>query len=214
MSMETIDLTRYEKFLSQKKATKELLENKIQKLNTEVKEHREYLENLEEALDVMNTVGILAQQEFEEVVEVLVTQALRFVFGDNHSFEIDSEVSHNQPEINMYIVIDGERFSPKDDEFSGGQANVVAFALRVILWAIQYEKTRPTLVFDEPFRCLHGLRNIESVKKMIQYLSETLSLQFIIVTQESELADIADASFLVTMEKGISKVELISSDKV
>ncbi|WP_287585485.1 hypothetical protein, partial [Candidatus Borrarchaeum sp.] len=160
----------------------------------------------------MNIVGILAQQEFEDVVETLVTQALRFVFGDNHSFVIESEISHNQPEVHLFIDIDGERFSPKDDELSGGQADVVSFALRVVLWAIQYERTRATLVFDEPFRCLHGLQNIESVKEMIRYLSETLDLQFIIITQEGELSKIADASFVVVKERGISRVERIERD--
>ena len=204
-----MDLTRYEKFLSQKKATKELLENKIRNLKTEIKYHQDYFANLEEALDIMNVVGILVQQEFEEVVEVLVTQALKFVFGDNHSFEIDSEISHNQPEVYIFIVIDGERFSPKDDEFSGGQADVVSFALRIILWAIQYERTRATLLFDEPFRNLHGLKNAEAVREMIQYLSKMLNLQFIIITQDEELTKAADAAFLVTKERGISKVELL-----
>lgn len=204
-----MNLVEYEKFLNQKKVTKELLEDSTKNLQIEIVDHQNYLRNLEEALDIMNVVGILVQQEFEEVVEVLVTDALQFVFGDNHSFEIDSKIERNQPEVHMYIVIDGERFSPKDDEFSGGQANVVAFALRVIFWAIQYNKTRATLLFDEPFRCLHGSKNAESVREMVQYLSKMLNLQFIIITQDEELTEAADASFLVVKEKGISKVELM-----
>jgi len=204
-----IDLLKYEKFLNQKKATKELLENKVKNLGIEIKDRQDHLANLEEALDIMNVVGILVQQEFEEVVEILVTDALQFVFGDNHSFEIDSKIERNQPEVHMFIVIDGERFSPKDDEFSGGQADVVSFALRIILWAIQYERTRATLVFDEPFRCLHGTQNATSIREMIQYLSKMLNLQFIIITQDEELTEAADAAFLVTKERGISKVELM-----
>jgi len=154
-----MNLIKYEKFLNQKRATKELLENEVGNLQIEVRNRQDHLVNLEEALSIMNIVGILVQQEFEEVVEVLVTQALKFVFGDNHSFEIDSKIERNQPEVHMFIVIDGEKFSPRDDEFSGGQADVVSFALRVILWAIQYERTRATLLFDEPFRNLHGTKN-------------------------------------------------------
>lgn len=204
-----MNLVKYEKFLTQKKVTKELLNNTLENLQIKIKDSQFYLTNLEEALDVMNVVGILVQQEFEEVVEVLVTQALKFVFGDNHSFEIDSKVSHNQPEIYMFIVIDGERFSPRDDEFSGGQADVVSFALRIILWAIQYERTRATLFFDEPFRCLHGTKNAESVREMIQYLSKMLNLQFIIITQDEELTRAADVAFFVSKEHGISKVEVM-----
>jgi len=204
-----IDLIQYENFLSQKKATKGLLENKRENLLIEIKDHQTYLMDIEEALGVMNDVSLLVQREFKEVVEILVTQALQFILGDNHSFEIDSKIARNQPEIHLFIVIDGERFSPQDDEFSGGQADVVSFALRVILWAIQAERTRASLLFDEPFRNLHGTKNAESVREMVRYLSKTLHLQFIIITQDEELVDVADAAFIVTKELGISKVELM-----
>ena len=204
-----INMAKYEKFPNQKKAAKELFESTLESLQIEIKNRQSYRTNLEESLDIMNVVGILVQQEFEEVIELLVTDALKFVFGDNHSFEIDSRVERNQPEIHMFIVIDGERFSPKDDEFSGGQSDVVSFALRIILWAIQYERTRASLVFDEPFRNLHGTRYAESVREMIQYLARTMNLQFIIITQDEELTEAADMSFLVTKEGGISKVEII-----
>lgn len=204
-----VDLVKYENFLSQKKVAKELFETAIEDLQTKIKIHKESLVDHIEALDIMNVVGILVQQEFEEVVEVLVTQALKFVFGDNHSFEIDSKIAHNQPEIHLFIVIDGEKFSPEDDEFSGGQADVISFALRVILWAIQYERTRAALVFDEPFRNLHGTEHAKSIREMTQYLSKMLNLQFIIVTQDKELTRMADTAFLVVKDRGVSKVELM-----
>lgn len=208
-----MNLTKYETFLNDKKAEKRLFEEDIKFLQSDIAKRSDYLSALDEALDVLNVVGILVQEEFQEVVEILVTQALKFVFGDSHSFEIDSIIARNQPEVHMYIVIDGERFSPEDDELSGGQANVVSFALRVIMWAIQYDRTRPTLVFDEPFRCLHGTDNATSIKEMIQYLSKTLNLQFIIVTQDEELTNAADISFLVRKERGISKVEVMQKIK-
>ena len=204
-----IDLIQYENFLSSKKATKEILETKRETLLVEIKDHQTYLMDIEESLGVMNDVSLLVQREFKEVVEILVTQALKFILGDNHSFEIDSKIARNQPEIHLFIVIDGERFSPQDDEFSGGQADVVSFALRVILWAIQSERTRATLVFDEPFRNLHGTENARAIREMVKYLSETLCLQFIIITQDEELVDVADAAFIVTKERGVSKVELM-----
>ena len=63
-----MDLVKYEKFLNQGKATKELLEDSIKNLRTEIKDHQDYLMNFGEALDIMNVVGILVQQEFEEAV--------------------------------------------------------------------------------------------------------------------------------------------------
>jgi len=204
-----MDLVKYENFLNEKKATQKLLESKVENLEVEIVGHQNCFVDFEKALEVMNTVSVLVQQEFEEVVEVLVTQALKFVFGDNHSFELEGSISHNQPEVHMYIVIDGERFSPKDDEFSGGQADVVSFALRIVLWAIQYTRTRPVLICDEPFRNLHGLKNADAVREMTQYLAKTMGLQFIIISQDEKLVEIADAAFMVTKSEGVSSVELI-----
>lgn len=205
-----MDLIKYEKFLNEKKATQELLKSKVKQLEIEIVSHQNCLVNLEKALEVMNTVSILVQQEFTEVVESLVTQALKFVFGDNHSFELGSNISRNQPEVNMYLVIDGERFSPKDDEFSGGQADVVSFALRIILWAIQYKRTRSTLIYDEPFRNL-SRNHIGRVSEMMKYLSETLNLQLIIITHIGELVEVSDMAFYVEKVEGVSVVGKITS---
>ncbi len=204
-----INLIQYENFLSTKKASKELLETQEAGLLISIEDCQTYLKDIEEALGTMNDVSLLVQQEFKEVVEVLVTQALKFIFGDNHSFEIDSKIARNQPEIHLFIVIDGERFSPQDDEFSGGQADVVSFSLRIILWAIQSERTRAMLFFDEPFRNLHGTENAKTIREMVQYLSKTLALQFIIITQDEELVEVADAAFFITKSRGVSTVELM-----
>ena len=206
-----MNLIKYETFLDRNLITKELLEEEVKLLQIDIDERSDDLSALDEALDVLNVVGILVQQEFQEVVELLVTDCLKFVFGDSHSFELDSTISRNQPEVHMFIVIDGERFSPKDDELSGGQADVVSFALRIILWAIQYDRTRPTLVFDEPFRCLHGTENASSIREMIQYLSKMMELQFIIITQDEELTNAADMAFLIRKERGISKIEILEN---
>jgi len=202
-----MNLTTYENFLNEKKALRSLLETKASKLTTDIQKSARSCKNFEEAQDVMNAVAVLVQHEFEEVIEELVTRALKFVFGDNHSFEIESTIQRNQPEIHMFIVKDGERYSPRDEEVSGGQADVVSFALRVVLWAIQYERTRPTLIFDEPFKFV-GSGPLPRIREMIEYLSKMLNLQFIIITHEEGLAEAGDTCFNVVMEKGVSRVEV------
>jgi len=204
-----MNLKVYERFLNEKIAAKNLLLDDTERLSTEIQERQSLLADYTECVEVMNVVSVLSQQEFEQVVQVLVTQALQFVFGSDHSFEIDGGIARNQSEINLFLVIDGERFSPRDDEFSGGQADVVSFALRVILWAIAYSPTRPTLIFDEPFRNLHGVSNGENIREMIRYLSDTLHLQFIIITKDADLTMMADASFRIIKNHGISTATLL-----
>lgn len=201
-----MDLTKYEDFLNEKKATRTLKKGEKEKLISNIKEGEVYLGDLEEALVVMNSVGVLVQQKFERVVEELVTQALQFVFGDVYSFEVESKIVRNQPEIFMYINVDGEGYSPRDEETSGGETDVASFALRVILWAIQYDKTEPTLILDEPFRNL-SRNHINQVNEMLQYLSRMLGLQIIIISHIYELAETADTVFYVRKVEGVSVVE-------
>lgn len=207
-----MDLTKCEAFLNEKKAARSLLRSKVEELNSSIKDSKIRFKNFEEALDIMNTVGVLVQQEFERVVEELVTQALQFVFGSSYSFEVESEIIRNQPEISLYINVGGERYSPRDEETSGGETDVASFALRVVLWAIQYDKTEPILIFDEPFRYVHGSRT-PYLREMIRYLSDMLGIQFIIVTDDDELALEADLAHIVVKKNGISEVKLLSENR-
>lgn len=206
-----MDLKKYNKFVSVTEAKKQLLDQEISDLTKLGEIYACNLGHLETALQAMNTVGILVQREFKGVIEELVTQALQYVYGPTHSFEIESKVARSQPEMYMYLVIDGERFSPRDEEVSGGQADVVAFALRVILWAMQQDRTRPTLIFDEPFRNLGNSHHAQAIGEMLTYISDMLGLQFLIVTHNSGIVTSKMTRYNVTMTKGVSTVEKVEA---
>jgi len=182
-----MNLQKYKNFLSRQLAKQELLEAGIDTLTARVSVQTQTLADTETALNAMNMVGVLVQKELKGVIEELVTKALQYVYGETHSFEIESKITRNQPEMYFYLVIDGERYSPRDEEVCGGQADVVSFALRVILWAMQQERTRPTLVFDEPFKFLGNGKEAEAVGGMLLYLSEMMGLQFIIITHNTRV---------------------------
>lgn len=182
-----MNLRVYKDFLSKQQAKKELLESSIVLLTDRLAVQEQALTDHSIALEAINTVGVLVQKELKGVIEELVTQALQYVYGDTHSFEIESKIVRNQPEMYFYLVIDGEKYSPRDEEVSGGQADVVSFALRVILWAMQQERTRPTLVFDEPFKFLGNGPEAHAVGEMLLYLSDMMGLQFIIVTHNTSI---------------------------
>ena len=212
-SKELIDmnLTNYKDFLSSKKATLNLLTEKKENFLTRIEELNIESKNLVEAQEVMNIVGVLAQEEVKQVVESLVTQALQAVFGENYSFEIESKIVRNQPEIHIYVVEGGERTPIKsaDDNQSGGVADLISFVLRVVFWAINGERTRNCLVFDEPLKNLDSQR-LALLGEMIQLLSEMLGLQFIIITHEEKLSLIGNISYSVIKKDGISLVERIN----
>lgn len=161
----------------------------------------------DEAREVMSRVGVLAQMEIKQIIEELVSQALQSVFGDRYSFEVDNQIQRNKPETNFYVIVDGRRRLLKVG-LGGGVVDLVAFSLRVVLWAIQNPRSTSTLVLDEPLRFLDKQKLVQA-GVMIKKLSEMLNLQFIIVTHEAQLIDVADRAYLVEQVKGISKVEKI-----
>ena len=109
-----------------------------------------HLQDLHEARSIVNSVGILAQDGVKDVIEDLVTKALRTVFGEDYSFVIKNEVVRNKPETFLYIKVNEDEFLTKDDLEGGGALDIVSFVLRVVLWAFEENRTRNTIVLDEP----------------------------------------------------------------
>jgi len=203
-----LDLSKYERFVAERRALIGLLESKKTDLESRLTRLQNVGRDLAEALSVMNAVSILCQDQFKSVVEGIVTDAVRFVYGDDYSFEMESEIKRNQPEIHFFVTIGGQRYSIRNDDIGGGVVDIIAFTLRVTFWALQDPQTDNTLVLDEP------LKNVDSdrlvlVGDMIQKLSRDLNLQFIMVTHETQLAEAADASWLVSKSHNVSTVERI-----
>lgn len=200
-----MDINKYRSFLVEVQTRRRMLEDRRSDLRLQLSEAEKRAESLRLAQDIMNQVGVLAQSEIKDVIEHLVSQALQFTHGPNYSFEMDNRVARNQPETYMYVVIDGQRNSLKD-ELGGSVVDVVCFALRVVFWAIQVPRTEPVLLLDEPFK--NGGKQ-EALCQMIKYLSDLLGVQFVIITYDNRVVGIADACYQVTQSNGVSQVERI-----
>ena len=175
-----MNLEVYKKFYYSKQSKLDSLmlkKSEVEELLSNIKKCKE---DLNKAKDVMNAVGILAQQEVKTVIEDLVTNAMQSVFGPEYEFKIEDEIKHGKPESYLYIVKNGKRRSLKD-ESGGTVAVLVAFVLRVVLWAISSNKTRNTLILDEPLKDASADK-MEFFGEMIKKLSNMLGIQFIIIT--------------------------------
>ena len=103
---------KYKEFLDLATAKRTLLQQDVERLSEIQVRLWTDINDLETACQAMNTVGLLVQQQFQGVIEELVTQALQFVYGPTHSFRIDSKIARSQPEMYLVLVIDGEDYSP------------------------------------------------------------------------------------------------------
>lgn len=200
-----MNLQAYKTFLQETKVEQKLLSSQKDKLIEAIENLKAEGGYLLEAQDVINAVGILAQAEFQEVVECLVTQALQYIFGSAYSFQITNKIVRNQSESYFHVMIDGVPYSLQD-ELGGGVLDVISFALRVVFWVINVEKTEPIIILDEPLKFVSADK-LDSVGKMLKGISELLGLQIIMVSHEQFLINISDRSFEITQHNGISHVE-------
>jgi DNA repair exonuclease SbcCD ATPase subunit len=207
-----IKLDKYTSYFNTQKAKLELLvENRV-KLEESLMITDQLLKDLREAEDVMNVVSVLAQEDSKQVVEELVTLALQSVYGTAYAFEIENKINRGQPETFLYVVKEGEKCLLKnaDDYFGGGVVDICSFSLRVVCWAISDEKSDNVLVLDEPLKNLDNGR-CELAGEMIKELSESLDLQFIIITRLEPLEKAGDKVFFVKQTNEVSNVSEVNN---
>jgi DNA repair exonuclease SbcCD ATPase subunit len=201
--MQTVD--EYKSFLTEVKTKKDLYLNQQFDIESAIEELKQTVLYLEEAKEAVNLTAILAQTQFQDVIEKLVTESLQYVFGDSYSFQLKNIINRNQPEINMYVVIDDIPYSLKD-ELGGGVLDIVSLSLRIVCWALNVQNTQPLLVFDEPLKFV-SKDHMEALGEMLRSLSDLLGLQLILVSHESGLIDAADQAYVVCLEDGVSIVK-------
>ena len=144
------------------------------------------------------------QTSFKETIEKLVTSSIKTIYKRDIEFSLEFDQKAQRLECRPVLLEDGEEFD-LDGEIGGGLLDLISFTSKVVFWKIQ-SLSRPVFILDEPFRFLGHGSTILAVGKLLKNLSADLGIQFIIVSHEEELAEIADRSFVVNNHNGVSKV--------
>jgi len=207
------NIKKYKEYLSNIKSTKKILSEERDELLESISRKEQELKNLTEAREIVSTAGIIAQDTTKEVFESLVTQALQTIFGEEYTFKLESRYIRNQPEMEMFVIENGIKFSPKDEK-GGAILDIISFASRIVSWAIKEPKSDNILLLDEPFRCLHK-SVLPFLAQLMQDISRELNLQIIYITHEKQLIEVInnsdrDRTFLVEQFNGISEVRRIT----
>lgn len=203
-----MNLLVYENFLSENKARIQLFKEKEDTLKQSISTLEKETVNLKEAQEIVSVVGVLAQENIKKLVECLVTHALQAVFGKEYSFELESRISRNKPEMEMFVSESGVKYSPKDEK-GGGIIDVISFALRVVLWTIREPKSENVLILDEPFKMISP-HIADFLGEMLKEISQQLGLQIVMVTQNEVHAEKGDCRFYVRKINGVSSAEKLN----
>jgi DNA repair exonuclease SbcCD ATPase subunit len=200
-------MNRYDEF---KKYT-DTLRTKRTVLKKELNEQTRQLGGVQRHLDVVKSANWVlgeaikrVQTSFKEIVETLITSSIKSIYKRDITFSLQFEQKGRGLECRPVTMEDGEEFD-LDGEIGGGLLDIISFTSKIVFWKIQ-GTGRPIFFFDEPFRFLGHGSTILFVGQLLRKLSDSLKIQFIIITHESELAEIADRSFNVINSNGISRV--------
>lgn len=185
-------------------------------LESDLKEHKQNLSiqrkgrsELLEAQSVITKLFIDCSQEAREIIEIIINLALKSVFGEKYSFELNYEIKRNQVEANPILYKYGK---PRriQDECGEGVVDILSFGFRMAIWAISDEKSY-SFSLDEPFKSISE-GNQHAVGEMMRETFESLGIQCILTTHLQSFKDYLDKAYAVTEENEStgSKVTRIS----
>lgn len=195
----------YKVLIGNKKSELNLLQEQKKEKEDLIDFKKKYSEKLVKARWVLSEVTKQTQNNFKGYVENLVTLGINSVFQNkNLKFILDFEIKRNKSECLLRVQEnDEEPFIPKD-EMGGSIVDIISFVLRVVLWSLKKDKTRNTIVLDEPFRCTGDLSLLAG--QMVKEISNKLGVQILMITHDSNLSEISDKTHLVKHNGGYSNV--------
>lgn len=162
------------------------------------------LTTLTQIMQAQELAQLLIQQTAKETqdqlrynLQDLVQSALDAVFPGQYMFSLSFDLKRGRTECEICLDKDGERMNPLDSN-GGGIVDLVAFALRVAVWAIG--TTRNVLILDEPFKFISAGYKPTAIE-ILKSLTQRLKLQVIMVTHDTDIIASADRIFHVDQKR-------------
>lgn len=155
----------------------------------------------------LQTVSEYARKQAAARIEEIVTNALRYVFGDNYSFKIElSTTAAGRSDAEFLVVTkhkDRTIVSRPHLGKGGGIVDILAVALKFsILEIMNYDGP---IWMDEPFKQV-SKNYTQLMGRLVQFMQQSSERQITIITHNDELAEMCANNLLVRQTNGISKI--------
>jgi len=191
-------IREYEDWLIKEKAKQSQLEELYEETKENFKINRDSLRNYQKASVIIKQIGIQTQQQLQFMISETTSLALQSVFPNPYELKVEFVERRNQIECDIYLARDEKQYNPSED-VGGGVVDISCFSLRISCFSLQGGLT-PSFILDEPFKNL-SKEYRKPAAEMLKELSRKLNIQFIIVTHEPTISEIADKTFLCYLKK-------------
>jgi DNA repair exonuclease SbcCD ATPase subunit len=200
-----MDLYKLERILQKLTNTQEILESDVVGMKKDRDAKIQRIQDNVAAKEVLKKIELQQQQAIADKVSELVTSALRTILGERYSFKVLFKSQKNKILCDFVIQRDDGLTIDPMSAAGGGVVDLISFALRIVA-LLMSGINRNVLILDEPFRFLDKNKQ-EVAASLVRNLSETLNIQFIIITHEKSIIQAGSKIFNVTQKNGISQIE-------
>jgi DNA repair exonuclease SbcCD ATPase subunit len=174
-----------------KEVEKALFKKQHEKVENELEEHKMQLLENELIQLIYKEASTKAKLAVKSSIEDIVSKALNIVFGGNHRFIIEMVERRNQMELDFYIDDGYVRIHLKKPFAGKGGSKVSLASIAIKLALVVQTNTTGLLCLDEITKMVDN-ESRPNVVYFIKEFSENFNKQVIFITQDHELAEVAD----------------------
>lgn len=177
-------------------------------ISSRIKETKQYIKDLKaERQALIDTKQILIDSikiinsHFKTKIETITSQVVKKVFKRDIQIRVDFVSKSYGVEADIKVIENNIELDPMDD-MGGSIIEVISLIIRLVLREISSERLRKTIILDEPFNWAGDL--IVLIGQIIKEFSK--DIQFIILTHDDRLEDIADRIYQIERQDFMSRI--------
>jgi len=152
------------------------------------------------AQTLLQQAAALSQDRLKNIIEPLLTQALRILLGPGAQFRLRYDQSRNMVQAHLETV-DADGIEGRGTEVHGGGVLDVESVLLRLVFVLRLRLPR-VLILDEPYRNVHGARALAVIEDFLEGVSRDLGMQVVVVTGNEDHSAPSSAQII-----GVSKVD-------
>lgn len=164
------------------------------------------LDTLQKTMAFLQSVSVAARELARVQIEVIVTSALQYVFGNNYALKIVINTTKTGPEAEFLISTNRNGvITDTTPTLSNGGGIVDIVSLAIKFAVIELLNLDGFLVLDEPMKQV-SREYIDAAGRLLEYIGQTSSRQIVYVTHNTTLANMATKVFAVSVVDGHSRI--------